>query len=489
MRGHSGGPSLRFGPVRPKHLLVAAIGAYAAGFAALSILRYHSFSTGRFDLGNMTQAVWATAHGHPLAITNIQGEQVSRLGSHVDPILVAFTPFWWIWPSPSMLLAAQAIAIALGALPVFWLARKHLGSERAGLGFALAYLLYPAVQWLTLAEFHPVALACPLLLFGFWYLDEDRLVPFAIFAALAALTKEEIPLVIAGMGVWYALSRKRYVVGGTIAALGVVLTAVSLGLVMPHFNPEASTRVEQRYGDLGDSPGEVLTTVFTDPIRVFDTAFDSEGIHYLADLLLPLLLLFAAAPLALVAALPELGLNLLSATHTQSSIHHHYTAGLIPPLIAATVLGAARIAHGDRDRGALLAGVAVAAALVANFVLGAIPLWRDLPGGQSYQADASHVSAHDRVAKRALELIPDDAVVSATNSLGSHLSARRRFLSFPELEDAEWAAADETQPGYLDRWDPSATARDLARLRRSPDWDLVFSEDGVLVFKRRSSST
>ena len=489
VRGHSGGSSLRFAPVRPRHLLVAAIGGYAAGFAALSILRYHAFSTGRFDLGNMTQAVWATAHGHPLAITNIQGEQVSRLGSHVDPILVAFAPLWWVWPSPSMLLAGQAIAIALGALPVFWLARKHLGSERAGLGFALAYLLYPAVQWLTLAEFHPVALACPLLLFAFWYLDEDRLVPFAIFALLAALTKEEIPLVIAGMGVWYALSRKRYWAGGTIAALGVVVTAVSLGVVMPHFNPNASARVEQRYGDLGDSPREVLTTVFTDPGKVLSTAFDSEGIHYLADLLLPLLLLFAAAPLVLVAAIPELGLNLLSETRTQSSIHHHYTAGLIPPLVAATVLGAARIARGDRERGAQIAGIAVAAALVANFVLGAVPLWRNLPGGQSYQAYASHVSAHDRVAKRALQLIPDDSVVSATNSLGSHLSARRRFLSFPELQDADWVAADETQPGYADRWDPSATARDLARLRRSPDWELVFSEDGVLVFKRRSSST
>ena len=103
----------------------------------------------------MTQAVWATAHGHPLAVTNLQGDQVSRLGSHVDPILVAFAPLWWIWPSPSMLLAAQAVAIALGALPVFWLARKHLGSERAGLGFALAYLLYPAVQWLTLDRVPP----------------------------------------------------------------------------------------------------------------------------------------------------------------------------------------------------------------------------------------------------------------------------------------------------------------------------------------------
>ena len=414
---------------------------------------------------------------------------MSRLGSHVDPILVAFAPLWWIWPSPSMLLAAQAIAIALGALPVFWLARKHLGSERAALGFALAYLLYPAVQWLTLAEFHPVALACPLLLFAFWYLDEDRLVPFAVFAGLAALTKEEIPLVIAAMGIWYALSRKRYRVGGAIAALGALTTAVSVKLVLPHFNEGASSSFYDRYGALGDSAGDILATVFTDPGRLLSVAFDSEGIHYLADLLLPLVLLFAAAPLVLIAAIPELGLNLLSATDTQSSIHHHYTAGLIPPLFAAFVLGAGRLARGEQRRAIVLAGVAVAAALVANFRLGAIPLWRSLPGGSSYQAHMSHVSPHDRIAERALQLIPDGDVVSATNSLGSRLSARRRFLSFPHVQDAEWIAADETQPGYADRWDPLATATDLARLRRSPDWRLVFSEDGVLVFKRRSSKT
>ena len=467
-------------------LLWTAIAAYAGGFGSLSILRFRSFNAGRFDLGNMTQAVWATAHGHPLAVTNLEGDQVSRLGSHVDPILVFFAPLWWLWPSPSMLLAAQAVAIALGALPVFWLARKHVGSERAGIGFALAYLLYPAVQWLTLNEFHPVALACPLLLFAFWYLDEDRLVPFAVFAVLAALTKEEIPLVIAGMGVWYALSRRRFREGAAIAAIGLCMTAVSVEVVMPHFNAGASSRFYERYGALGGSPREIVETIFTHPGRLFTTAFDREGLHYLIDLFLPLALLFAAAPLALIAAAPELSLNLLSATHTQSSIHHHYTAGLIPPLIVASVLGAGRLAGARKERGIVLATAAVAVALLANYGLGAIPLWRDLPGGESYQAYAAHVSTHDRVVERALDRIPGDAVVSATNSLGSHLSGRRRFLSFPHVEDAEWIAADETQPGYADRWDPLATAKGLARLRRNPQWRLVFSEDGVLVFKRAS---
>src|SRR5438128_7861739 len=114
-------------------LLATGVAAYAAGFAALSALRHDAFVTGRFDLGNMVQAVWSTAHGHPLRITELGGDQISRLAAHVDPILVVFAPLWRIWPSPDLLLVGQAIAIAAGALPVFWLARKHLDSEGAAL--------------------------------------------------------------------------------------------------------------------------------------------------------------------------------------------------------------------------------------------------------------------------------------------------------------------------------------------------------------------
>jgi hypothetical protein len=290
------------------------------------------------------------------------------------------------------------------------------------------------------------------------------------------------------MGVWYAVSRRKWWIGGAIAGLGVCATAISVELVLPHFNRGATSSFYGRYGSLGHSPGTILETFFTHPGRVLSTVFDAQGVHYLLDLFVPLLLLVVAAPVVLVAALPELGLNLLSATDTQSSIHHHYPAGLIPPLIVATVLGAARLTRSRPDRRVPLAMALVASMVVANVVLGAVPLWRDLPGGQTYRAYASHVEAHDRVTDRALRLIPDDAVVSATNSLGSHLSGRRRFLSFPYIGDAQWIAADETQPGYADRWDPEAMADSVARLRRNPSWRLVFSEDGVLVFKRTTSS-
>ncbi len=238
---------------RPAPLVWAAMGAYAAGFSALSILRHRALQTGRFDLGNMVQAVWSTAHGHPLAVTGLRGDEISRLAAHFDPILAAFAPLWLVWPSPDSLLVAQAVAVALGALPVFWLARKHLGSERAGAAFALAYLLYPPTQWLTLNEFHPVALACPLLLFAIWYLDEDRLLPFALFALAAAISKEEIGLVVAGLGLWHAIARRHWLEGAAIAAGGLAISLVAIEVVIPHFNRAGTSSFFARYSQVGGS--------------------------------------------------------------------------------------------------------------------------------------------------------------------------------------------------------------------------------------------
>jgi len=324
-------------------LLWVAIVAYAAGLSALSILRHRAFATGRFDLGNMVQAVWSTAHGHPLQITGLRGDQISRLGAHFDPVLAAFAPLWLVWPSPDALLVAQAIAVALGALPVYWLARKHLGSERAGLGFALAYLIYPPTQWLTLNEFHPVAFACPLLLFAIWYLDEGRLLPFAACALVAATTKEEIALVVAGLGIWYALVHRHRLAGAAVAVAGVAVALIAIEVVIPHFNRAGTSSFFTRYSEVGSTPGGIVHTALTDPARIVTTAFTGRGLGYLAQLVLPLGLLVVLSPLVLIAAIPELAVNLLSAATTQTSIHFHYTAGLIPVLLAAAVFGAKRV--------------------------------------------------------------------------------------------------------------------------------------------------
>ena len=186
-------------------VVYAGVLAYAALFAFAAVVHYLVFQENRFDLGNMVQAIWNTLHGHVLEATGPSGTQGSRLGAHVDPFLVLLAPLFWIWSSPLLLLVVQALAVASGALPVFWLARKHIGSSRAAAHFAFAYLLYPATQFNAFTPgdgFHSVSLAVPLVLFAVWFLDEDRLVAFSAVAFLACTTKEEIPLAVGCLGIW-----------------------------------------------------------------------------------------------------------------------------------------------------------------------------------------------------------------------------------------------------------------------------------------------
>lgn len=473
----------------PRTLLALAMGAFGAGLAALATLQHRAFATGRFDVGNLTQAVWATANGDFLQVTDLQGRQISRLGAHFDPIVAAFAPFWWLWPDPALLLVAQAVGVSLGAVPVFLLARKHLGSEWAGTGFALVYLLYPPTQWLTLDDFHPVAFATPLLLAAIWFLDERRLLPFTLVAALALSTKEQVGLAVAALGVWYGIAHGRRVAGAGIAGAGVAVAVLALTVVVPHYAPAGDSPFQGRYRAVGGSPLGIVQTTALHPVRVAEAALQGRDLAYLRDLLLPLLGLPLLAPLLASTAIPELAVNALSSTPAQTSIQFHYTAAAIPGLVVAAVFGAARLQRRAPRSLPALVQLAVVAVILAGAVLGPLPIWKGVvPFAESRGARDHVTSAGDAVRRRALALIPPGAAVSATNNLGAHLSARRRIFSFPILRESRWIAVDGRAPSYLDRAEaPRAFARAFARVRRDPAWRVVFSEDRVVVLRRRSS--
>ena len=67
-------------------------------------------------------------------------------------------------------------------------------------------------------DFHPVTLAAPLLLFCIWAAEERRYVILTVLATLAALTKEEVGLALAMLGVWMVVrgAGRRY--GAFLAA-------------------------------------------------------------------------------------------------------------------------------------------------------------------------------------------------------------------------------------------------------------------------------
>lgn len=446
---------------------------------------YYGFRLARFDLGNMVQAVWSTAHGRPLEMTLGSGEQAARLASHVDPILVLLAPLWILFPSPLALAAAQIAAVAAGMFPVFWLARRHLESEPAAALLGLAYLAYPWLAWTALDAFHPVTLAIPLLLFAIWFLDTDRLWAFAMCAVLVAATGELMALSVASLGLWYWLARGQRASGLVIAVSAFAWTVVCLKLVVPAFHGGESAFYGY-YSQVGGSPEGVVKKIFTEPSTIVSALLSVDELRYLIWLGAPLAFLFLLSPLALL-ALPQFLANALSQSPPTTDPRHQYIAAVVPFFIAGCVFGVARL-RGARP--ALPAAVVLGLSLLMTLLVGA---WGGAPGSGSlwYQKEVS--PARISALREAIELVPDSAAVSATNKAGSHLSGRRYFYSVPVLERAEWIVLDMRDPWVA----PAGSAvlglhpNWLRQFRQDIEGDLgwtkVFERERVLVFTRAKS--
>jgi uncharacterized membrane protein len=451
---------------------------YAVLFAVAAAVVYLSFQEQRLDLGDMVQAVWSTAHGHFLQVTTPQGHEIVRLGIHADPILALFAPLWWLWPSPLLLLVVQAAAVASGVLPVYWLSRKHLESERAAAHFAFAYLLFPATQWNALTDVtgpHPVSLAVPLILYAIWFLDNDRLVPFALMALLAASTKEEIPIAVGCLGIWYAVRKGRRLAGATILALGTAGTLVDLLLVIPHYSPVGTSPFAGRYTAIGSTPRGIVHKLASDPLVFVHAVASGHKLLFVVLLLVPFLGLWAFEPLLALCAIPDLAVDLFSSEPLQTKLQGHYTAGIFPFIIAASILGTARLRR-DQARVSFyaLAGVAVLM-LLSPLIYAGADLAAGLPWNTVHAAKT-----------QALQTVPADASVAASQEIAGYLSARRSISIFPFTGDARWIVVDSHDTSY--GGDETRFRRVLARYEHDPRWRIVYTHRGIVVLRREGRS-
>src|SRR5262245_33806191 len=90
-------------------LMATSAATWTVVVGGLGVWRHAEFLSHRADLGNIVQAVWSTTRGRILEDTDGgTGEQMSRLASHVDPILVLYAPLWLLQPSPATLIFTQA---------------------------------------------------------------------------------------------------------------------------------------------------------------------------------------------------------------------------------------------------------------------------------------------------------------------------------------------------------------------------------------------
>jgi len=395
--------------------LIGFIFLYTAFSFFLCWRKFISFSYHDFDLAVHAQSVWNILHGS--LDCSILG--VPFLGNHFVLILFLIAPLYALFPSPLFLLFLQSLLLGGGAFFIYRLAERLLGRSFA-VPFSFVYLLYPALTFVNLFEFHPVAFAIFFLLGAFEAFERKAFVPFLVYLLLALSCQEDVSIVVATLGFYGILRKRSFLWIGVPLALGIGWFSLSVLFWMPRWNP-GTIDFSLLYKHLGANALEVFGSILAHPLKTF--LLMSEGPErqlFLRQLLLPLAFLPLLDPKSFLLAIPPFMEQLLSRRPAQQSLYYHYTALLIPTLFYATLHGMKRLLRFSWARSSVRVFhiLWISLAVVMVFGIGSF-------SSMASVLSETGLTQTDRVRDELLKEIPEKASVAATFEFLPHLANRR----------------------------------------------------------------
>lgn len=309
---------------------------YVIAFGTLSVVKHSIFNSFILDLGIMSQVTWNTAHGRLFETSLDRAGNTSLIGSymgnHVRPILLLLAPLYRLWSDPRSLLILQSVALALGAVPLYWIARRNLRSSRLQVVFVVSYFLYPALGFINLFDFHPVAFSIPFLLTAYWALLEEHDILFWSMIVLSLMTKEELVVPIGALGVYCLLHPQWRRKGMLLLALAVIWALICFAVIIPWANEGQPYRFFSLWAPLVSRGGSEAIELWS-----------WDAVYFIAHLFLPLSFFPFLAPGLFAISWPSLAYLLSSSRSALHSVGFQYPAVLIPWLFLATVQGLARV--------------------------------------------------------------------------------------------------------------------------------------------------
>ena len=468
---------------------------FAWVFGRLGVQHHRNFGTWAFDMGIYDQSFWLVSRGGQSFVT-VRG--LEFWGHHFNPVAIAFAPFYWLGAGPEFLYVAQATALGAAAIPTYLIARDRFSNHWMGFVFAVVYLLYAPVQWISWANFHPEALVILPMLFAWWFAMRRSWRACVIALVVAMSCREDAALAVAIMGAVLMFTfrgdrgerhDKRMAI--VIGVLGVAWYVVATKLIIPHFNGgEAPFYIEYFYGRYGGSTTEIARTILERPDMVVSDATQPDRIRFYRDLLLPWGGVPLAAPLHLLMAFPQLLASVIGASPYARMIRYQYTAVMIAPIVIAGIEGARLLWRYRFVRVALVPWLLVCA-YVTNVA------WSPSPLGTN---DAVWSVSHPRheAMRDAVEMVPDDAAVTATYSMLPHLSQRERIYDWPNpWVPSYWGNDDiERLPDpsvidyvVIDRTQVGDAQLELLDELVGPDgeFEVLMDVDDIVVGRRRNA--
>lgn len=467
--------------------------------AVMSMHRHWAFGSGSWDLGCMVHNFYRSSHGLDNVSSVLGG--VGYLSDHFMPGIYLLAPLFWIDSSAYMVLGVQAASLAVCAPSIYLMARHRGGSRLASTALAVAVGFSFGLQSAVYYDAHGITVGFGLLAAALWAIETRRLGWASVFLGFLVLFKESLGPYVIGLGLFLVFEsirerdKRRALVGGAWMVGGALGFVIVTRVLMPAFAAGGHPpEPHETFADFGATVFSALVGMLKDPLGTFAAFFVP---HPKWDSLVVTLAgvggLALLRPAIAVAALPLFAERFLSSKSTMWEMGYHYAAPLclyagwaaVRALPAVEAWGAEALLRVSGRR--LRPQIAIAAYLLVS-------MWTVNQFGYRHRANfhtwhVSYFSSGDvREAKHAavrfVQQTGAEVSVAAQNRMLPHIANRPgawRLGDYSHAEVVLLAVGHNAWP-Y-----PDAFPRTLeARLRRSPDWVLVFSQGPARVFAKNA---
>lgn len=513
--------------------LVCAL--YFVTFTTMNWRMYFNLLIPHGDSAMYEEHLWNLLHGKGFRSYLDRG---LFFGEHIQFVHLFLLPLYVIWPSHLLLEACSSAALACGAFPVFWMVRRHTGSDRAAFAAAVAYLLYTPMQYLDieidLKTFRPESFGIPLLLLTLDQLDRRSVVGTLIGILMCLTVKEDYAIVFGPLGLWIACNgfgrhqaeitvrqnafsnfRTRLLFGIGLSIFSVGYLWLATRVIMPWFRSGDEVHFASYFDRFGKTPEEILRTMLTRPGLVVEALATLGTTLYAIALLAPLAFIPLLAPARLAVGLPLfmiLCLVKLDDGRPPTPQHQFHAplvaiafwalaAGLPRAMrLVAAVTEQIRLATTDRARFAavvcrnLIWTSSLATGIFFTFAPLGLSFWD--AGSRLYWGRLSGTSQRAMMFERIAHTIPTSSRVASTDFVHPRFTHYERSYDYSDYYrkineqgqrvpvDTEYLVID-TQHEYSQIKLPS----EVPELRDQPGrWELVpDTTDGYFIVLKRTS--
>jgi len=464
---------------RAARVLAVVVTGYILLFWWLAWRKFEYCTAETGDAAVINHMFWSSLHGKFFWHFVIDR---SYFAMHQEWLALLIWPLYALFPTPKTLFFIETFCLGISAVPMFLIARRVLDDDWSALFSAVALLFFPTVVSQNVNNLHSSPWVLPLLLSAFYFFLVGNYRWFVVFSILAALGKENTPLTLlafAPYALWQRRGRQWWI---TPVVIAVVSLFLSFKLVGPYFARGWKYEALGYLSNLGHSWGEILQNVFLNPPKLADALFQPSNGLFLFYLLQPALWILPFFAPEVIFALPDLGTNLIAGNTGMKVIQWHYNVNVGGFLVVACVFAIPRLQRWMHRRGKT--DVRLTPALPALLAAMAIAHWPFWFSPNHYQP-----LPHYEAQLRARALVPPDAslIVGPNMILGPFsgrmsITANNLVNNDPQkMFQYDWAYFDMNYPWYV----PPVPRETVAAFANNPDYELVFSEKNIFVFRRR----